>query len=118
MTIWECCAAGMTGKQAAAAMGVSYDCALHRAKARGLTLRKDHGTAAWQARKLADPEFAAARAERAAEQLRQQHAAGKIDRRRHHLRGLTEAQLVDYHSMRRKARMSKAEALAALGVKP
>jgi len=134
MTIWECRAAGMTIKQAAAAMGVSYDCARQRAKARGLHLRKDYGAEAFRVRMLTDPDFAARRSALTAAQARQQHADskfaaanadrmikrhadGSIDMRRKHLRNLTEDQRADYQFLRSK-RLSMAEALAAVGVKP
>jgi len=133
MTLLECHRAGMTCKQAAAAMGVTYDCARQRAKARGLTFRKDHGAEAFRARLRNDPEFAARRSALTSAQARKQHADSmfaaanaermgqrqadsSIDMRRKHLRGLTEAQLEEYKFLRNK-RLSMAEALAAVGVR-
>ena len=116
MTIRECHRAGMTIQQAASSMGVSYHCAIQRAKARGLTFVKDRGLTAFRARLRNDPEFAARRSALTADQARKQHADPKIDMRPKHLRGLTEAQLAQYR-VHRAARMPKAEALAAVGVK-
>lgn len=138
----ECHAAGMTARQAAEARGVTYSAAYQWAAkaekkwADGYTpeVRAAH---AERARKHmtklhADPEFAAAQAERGrehmtklhadpefaaanAERMRKRHTDPRTDMRPSHLRDMTEKQRADYDAYRR-ARYSKAEALAALGL--
>jgi transposase len=152
LTIQDCHAAGMSMKQAAAAMGVSYHCAYQRARRAGLIFRKDYSANAERMRQRhQDPEFAKAHAERVAERMRQRHqdpefakANAERMRQRHQdpefakahaervaermrqrhqdpefnpLAALTHEQRADYDVLKR-AKYSRAEALAAIGVNP
>ena len=62
----------------------------------------------------ADPEFAAAHAERAAERMRRLNADGRVHP---HIALMTPEQRADYDTLRRNG-YRKAEALAALGIAP
>jgi transposase len=110
LTIQDCHAAGMSMKQAAAAMGVSYHCAYQRARRAGLIFRKDYSANAERMRQRhQDPEFAKANAER----MRQRHQDPEFNP----LAALTPEQRADYDVLKR-AKYSRAEALAAIGGNP
>ena len=116
------------GAELARMLGVSQPAVCYAQRRCGIKLR--YKRAESMRRLHADPEFAAAHAERSAERMRRLHAdpefaAANAERMRrlhaegrivmHHLAGMTPQQRADYDTLMGKG-YTKAEALAALGL--
>ena len=99
------------GAELARMLGVSQPAVRYAQRRCGIKLRNKRAES--MRRLHADPEFAAAHAERSAERMRRLHAEGRIAM--HHLAGMTPEQRADYDTFGRNG-YTKAEALAALGL--
>lgn len=110
VSIQECHAADMSIKQAAEAMGVSYNAAWQRAKRSGLAFRKDYSANAERMRALhADPEFAKVHSER----MKALHADPEFNP----LAAMTEDQRAEYDLLKKEG-YTRHDAFDELGFKP